>query len=478
MTIRTRLTLWYGSILALTLLAVGALAFVWYAGGLRSSLDEALQVQAADVAGGLAGGEGLRAIHHDPARPGIFTAIFDRTGRLVAASHGVPPGLKPIPAGTTTRVIDGIPYALDAVAASEGRLVVAGSSLAQMEANLARLFDVFLASGVAGLLVSLGGGWILAGRALAPVDRLTSEAEAIRAGELDRRLPEPPRRDELGRLARTLNGMLDRLEEALRRQRAFVAAASHDLRTPLASLQAELELALRLSHPTVDELRDAIRAAHGDAVRLAELAGRLLSLAEVEEDGRQLAVAPVELGELLAGIVRSVTPLAEARGVRVVVHSPTGVVVVDRLRIERAAVNLLSNAIEHGGSGGSVELVASIAGGEKEAPRLVLEVLDRGPGISPDLRSQLFVPFARSATEPGERRGEGRPRGFGLGLATAAAAVRAHRGEIGYRDRPGGGSCFWFAVPLPAREGRPPRPVPRPVAVEGAGSPASVAGRG
>ena len=285
--------------------------------------------------------------------------------------------------------------------------------------------------------------WWLAGRALRPVALITKEAALIGAADLDRRLPVPRQRDELQALASTLNGMLDRVAEALRRQRIFVAAASHDLRTPIAALQTELELA-EDERTTAEELRSALQAAHADVVRLGELATALLDLASVDSDGRALVRSAVRADLLVEAVARRVAPLARERATRLLQVAPARVVHVDRMRLERALTNLVVNAITYGPPAAVVEIVAHVEtvdppGDGDAGTFLLIEVLDRGPGVPDELAEHLFQPFLRgpNASEPGT----------GLGLATAAAAIRAHHGTLGVERREGGGSRFWLRVP-------------------------------
>jgi len=458
--IRTRLTLWYGAVLAATIVALGALVWVSTAAILRGSLDKALQVQAADVRSGLDRDVRVSVTRLDPGQPGIFTAVLGPTGDLRQHSPGAPVGLHP-PAGVSTvHPATGLPpIAVFAEAAPDGQTIVVGSSLAAIDRNLDSLALLLLGIGIAGFAASLGGGWLLSGRALAPVARLTREATGIDAADLERRLPEPRRLDEIGRLAQTLNGMLDRVADSVRRERAFVSAASHDLRTPIAALRTELELAARDS-ADADALREAIRVAYADAVRLSTLAADLLGLAEAEATGRALVRRPVAVNELIHAALAVVHPLAAERSTGITVAAPDAVVDVDRVRLEQALVNLLSNAIREAPMRSSVDVIVDVvpgrpdAAGERFGARgpeghrawldaiLDVKIRDRGPGVPAAVRPVLFIPFAS--------RARGRADGTGLGLATAAAAVRAHGGDIGYEDRPGGGATFRFRVPTRA----------------------------
>jgi signal transduction histidine kinase len=436
-TLRRRLTVWYGAAIAATLVAFGALVWIQFGRSLRASLDQTLQVQAADVRAALRAGDAASIARLDPAQPGIFTAVFDARGRVVRASPGVPVGLEEPSREPTTQTVEvsGQVFSIVTLGGSAGRTILTGSSLAPVDRALESLARLELVVAGFGIVFSLAGGSWLAGRALAPVDLLTREADTIGLDDLDRRLPEPRQLDEIGRLARTLNAMVERVRGAVRRERTIIAAVSHDLRTPIAALQAELELA---NDPSIgrDELLASIRAAHGDAVRLGNLTTDLLTLAESEAGGRELLRESIPVNALVDSTLARVTAVAAGRSIELEARVPVDRVRVDRVRIEQALANLLSNAVRLAPQGSTVEVVAAIDDGSPRA--LTVSVLDRGPGVGTEVQRRLFVPFGVRAESGGRA---------GLGLATAAAAVRAHGGEIGYRDRPGGGSIFWFCVP-------------------------------
>jgi signal transduction histidine kinase len=435
--IRLRLTLWYGVVLGAVLLAGGALVWIQLGRDLRSSLDEALQVQASDVSADLDSDSNVSLAVRDPGRPGIFTMIFGASGGLLRETTNAPPLSAAPPAGASEASVAGHTYALFVVAAADGSVIVAGQSVSEIDRaidGLARSL-VFVSGGA--MLAALVGGWWLAGRALRPSATLGRELAAIGIDDLGQRVGESGRADEIGRLAAAINSMLERIDEGVRRQNAFVTAASHDLRTPIAAMRTELELAERGPH-TRDELVAAIRAAHGDAVRLGNLANDLLVLAEAEPGGRRLLRQPIDARELVDTCVADQVAVAQERGIRVVVQAPLTEVIVDRSRIDQAVRNLLANAIRYSPTGSTVELNATVSSREAgSGPRQTLDIsiLDRGPGVPANLRAALFLPFAA-------RSGEDHS---GLGLATAA--VRAHGGAISYSDRPGGGARFAFSVP-------------------------------
>ncbi len=434
MTLRFRLTAWSALGFTSTLLVVAVILWLQYGSAIRHGLDEVLQATANATVDVLeAQPSSLPDVSTLPR--GLYVIVLDPTGTAQYASAGAPVVVTPSPGFSTFRTSDGARDAVYAAPAQGGRTVIVGSTLTEIDRNLRTLAETMALAGGALIVLTVLGGWWLVGRALAPVSRLAREADAIGSSELDRRLAGVEGDDELGTLARTLNRMLARVEVSVRRQRAFVVGASHDLRTPLAALRTELELAL-LHSADGPALRAAVEAAHADAVRLSELATGLLRLAAAEPDGRLLECEDVHLPQLIQGGVGLVTASAAARHVAIEVTAPDVLVHVDRPRLVQAIANLLANAARFAPRASAVELAAEL----NEATRVLrVEVLDRGPGVPPNFRSSLFEPFARA--RPAESPGAG------LGLATAAAAVHAHGGAIGYDERPGGGARFWFWVP-------------------------------
>ena len=439
MSIRARLAATYGIGLAAVLVLVGVV--VWWQMGvaLRGSLETTLQTRATGIITSLenAGQSGLQET--DRAAPGVFAALFSPTGSTIDQSADTPAGIRPL-AGVQS--IAGHDYLVAVQTASSGTLVVTGADLRPVTDAQAALARLLAAVGALVGVVSVAVVWILARRALRPIDALIVGAAEIGPDDLARRLPTSARRDEVGRLTLTLNGMLDRIADSVERQRLFVAMASHELRTPLAALRTELELADR-DDATPDEYRSAIRDAQADAIRLGGLSTSLLELAASAVDVRALARSRVVLQDLVAGVVRGLDALARQNGSQIVVAAAQASVSVDRVRIEQALANLVTNALVHGGRGGTVEVHATIADG-LPARTLTVEVLDRGPGLRGVPADRLFEPFQRDARSEHP--------GAGLGLATVATAIRAHDGTYGAEDRVGGGARFWFTVPVGASD--------------------------
>lgn len=442
MTIRVQLTLAYGVALVVTLLIVGSGVWWVFGGALRGALDQALLERAIGVLATVENDSTAGLQEVDQPRTDIAAAIYDPQGVLVDASGDYPPGLQvSAPSGGWNSSIGDVTYAVLARSSDAGMRVVVATSLAPVAARQGELARVLAVAGLLGASVSMLAGWWLAGRALRPVDLMTRDAATFSVVDLDRRLPDPGTADELGRLARTLNAMLDRLTDGLRRQTTFVMAASHDLRTPLAALRTDLELAARPGSSEA-ELRAAVEAAHLDAIRLGDLAEALLDLASAGGSGRAIVRTTVTLAELVDGAVRQTAALARSRRVSVIASAGPGDVDVDRVRLGQALANLLNNAIVHGPTDAQVTISGRIEGaGQPGVVIIGFDVADHGPGIPEPVREALLLPF---------RRGPGAAStGHGLGLAIADAAVRAHGGLLTLGPNPGGGTRARIRIPVP-----------------------------
>lgn len=271
--------------------------------------------------------------------------------------------------------------------------------------------------------------WLTTRRALRPVEGIRGEmAEITRSQDLSRRVPQPPSRDEIGRLARTTNETLAALESSVEQQRRFVADASHELRSPLASLRTQLEVGV--AHPELLDLPGAV----ADTVRLQELAADLLLLARLDA-GQQPSFAPVELAELVS---EEVSQRVRDR-LPIQVEAPDPVEVSgSRRQLSRLLGNLLDNAQRHAGT--AVRVTARRVAGEA-----VLEVADDGDGVPEAERERIFERFVR--LDDARSRDEG---GAGLGLALAREIAVRHGGDLSVGTAPEGGARFVLSLPLRA----------------------------
>lgn len=434
MTIRLRLALAYAAGVAATVAVVGAVVWWQMAGALRGGLEAALAAKGDAVATSLENNGQVGLQETDASTASFFVELLGPSGALVDATANTPPGLNPVPGDV---VISGRRYLVRVSTASDGTRILVGADTAGVDGTLRTLEGFLVTTALAAGSLSLVAGWALSGRALRPLRQLASDAARIGPGGLSMRIRRPPRADEVSSLADTLNEMLERIDESVSRQRRFVAMASHELRTPLAALRAELDLADD-PESTREDLAEAVRTARGQAVRLTELSSSLLGLASVASDAGTLAVTEFDVAEVLQGISQAALPLARAHGVEVRVEAEASLVATDRVRLELAVGNLVRNAIVHGGSGGSVEIGASVSRAEA-GDQLVVEVADRGSGLGEWDATALFEPFSRGIT---------RAPGSGLGLATVAEAVRALHGAVRLADRAGGGAVARISVPV------------------------------
>jgi heavy metal sensor kinase len=320
-------------------------------------------------------------------------------------------------------------------------LVQVGMSLANAEAVRARFLLILLGLTPFAVGAAAAGGWLLARRALAPVDAMVEAAVEIEAEDLSRRIETPPADDEIGRLAAVLNQMLGRLERSFATVRDFSADAAHELRTPLTILKGELEVALRSSLEPA-EVRRVLSSCLEEVERLGSLVEDLLFLARSDSDALNLGAAAVDLNEVLRDVAPALQALAAKAAVefRIAPGPPLWVRGQTSL-LFRLLLNLGENAIKYTPAGGRVSVGAHESGAEA-----VLEVRDTGPGISPEQQSRIFARFYR-----GDRARSG--GGSGLGLALVQSIATLHGGRVSVESTVGRGSCFRVRLPLGAPGG-------------------------
>jgi two-component system OmpR family sensor kinase len=310
--------------------------------------------------------------------------------------------------------------------------------------TVARLW-LFLGAGVlGGTLLAMLAGLAVADRAMRPVKGLTRLASRIsRTRDPSERIPEPTTDDEVGELARTMDGMLQALDEArsereqaLERQREFVADASHELRTPLTSIQANLELLLAQNTASEDD-RHAVGSALSSTRRMSGLVSDLLLLARADA-GRPVARTEVDLAQIAVGALEEVRPLAGERRVESHLEGPLPMHGSPD-ELHRLIRNLLENAVRHTPEKTTVELTA-----RRDGDQGLLEVLDDGPGIPAGIEEQVFDRFVRGEG-PADTIGGG---GSGLGLAIVRAVAQSHGGSVDAGKSVYGGARFSVRLPL------------------------------
>jgi heavy metal sensor kinase len=288
------------------------------------------------------------------------------------------------------------------------------------------------------LLCAGGGGWLLAQRALRPVDRMAEAARRIGAEHLDERLDTTGSGDELDRLATTLNEMLGRLDVAFRQIRQFSADASHELQTPLTILRGELEVALRAPR-SPEEYGRVMASALEESERIARLVEGLLLLSRADAGVLRMERKPVDVAELVVEVVALTHVLAEARGVSLELKSVEPVIVQgDREHLRRLLLNLVDNAIKYTPVGGRVSLSL-----HHDDTWATLCVADTGIGLAPDEHERIFQRFYRAPAAMSQAE-----EGSGLGLCIARSIAQAHGGRIQVDSAPGRGSAFTVLLPL------------------------------
>jgi two-component system OmpR family sensor kinase len=442
--LRLRLALIVAAGLTVLLLASGFAFIHQLRGSLTASIDTGLWTRRRAL---------LASIQQD-ARPTLLggTQILSRTGGVLSQS-GDDTGNGPLISRAQARRALRGPLWLTSAADSEdpsarllafplpagsrGALAVVSSSTELLDAAVSHVEDGFL---LGGPVVVIGGalaGWLLAGAALRPVElmrRQTASATADPSGPV---LDVPATRDELAALAKTMNDLLARLRSAVARERAFVADAGHELRTPLAILRTELELATRPNRSR-DELAAAVRSAAEETDRLARLAEALLVLAR-EPDERSLDRQLLNVADLLDAASSALQRQASAKDVRIVtsVSPPDMLACWDPDRVRQILTNLLENAIRHTPAGSTVGLEARPA-----ADRVILLVTDEGAGFPEAFLPHAFERFTRAEASRGSTDG-----GAGLGLSIVDLLARAHGGAASAGNRPQGGAELRVEIP-------------------------------
>ena len=505
--IRLRLTLWNASVLALVLIAFASAGWFTLAAVLREGGDVTVRESAQAIAGAVIAerrasrargdtarvrGEAARDALRELRTGNLEVFIADEAARVVAVSRSPlrkgsrsvltpPPPITPRPSAVADTVnmpipvrdlfreqsaagevvlrtirIDGeiwraavIRLAPGADHAEEPALHV-GVLRSDDEdiAVLRRVRSTLLFAVPIALLVAIVTGYAIARRSLEPMDSMAARTARISAATLDERLPVFNAHDELGRLATVINDLLSRVEAAFRQQKQFVADASHELRTPIAIVRGEADVALQLPTRDEGEYREAIGIIRDESVRLTRIVDDLFLLARTDAGGALDHREQVDVVELIVTALRSVRTIAVARGIAIesVLPAPDADVLVngDRTLLRRLLLNLLDNALKHTPTGGV--MTVSLA---PTARDVVLVVADSGPGIAADLRPHVFDRFVRASPARDSELPAGShvsASGAGLGLAIAQSIAIAHGGQISLEDAVAGAH---FCVTLP-----------------------------
>lgn len=483
--IRGRLTLWHTAVVGLLLIVFAFAAYLFLRQTAARRAEEYLSGSASDFVANLTAARNapsdssriFKSVSQFRVRD-LAVAVFDVHGKLVALSDPaalsarVKPGESGVPEvqedalslSALTTAVAGIPHSPSPVTftlpSSDGgyrvsltrvpisRVAYRVAVIQSRQAEADSLEDARIAYLIAipVILLAAGvGGAFLAKRSLGPVDAMSAQAARISAANLHERLLVVNPRDELGRLAIVINELLFRVEQAFEQQRQFMADASHELRTPVAIVRAEADVALSVVNRPAGAYRESLQVVSGAAERLSSIVNELFLLARADAGQQPLRVTEFPLDELLNECARSVRALAQHHNVTIKVAAYVRAPFkgdVDLLR--RLFTNLLDNAIKYSGHGAVVMVSLSAA-----APRYLIAVRDTGPGITSDAQKHLFERFfrgdvVRSPTAGGSGLQSG---GAGLGLAIAKWIAEAHGGELVLAESSTTGSEFRIWLP-------------------------------
>ena len=290
------------------------------------------------------------------------------------------------------------------------------------------------------ILFASGGGYFLARKSLAPVVAMSSQAGRIGAANLHERLAIQNERDELGHLARSFNNLLDRLSESFERQRRFMADASHELRTPVAILRGESEVALSQQARPLEEYRESLSVLHHEAERLTRIVEDLFTLTRADAGQYPLQPRDFYLDELIAECVHSARTLAQAKQISLTFDGGSeSPIRADESLVRRMVLNLLDNAIKYTPEGGRVTIACHRNGKE-----YAVSIADTGAGIPAEMRGRIFERFFRADKARSRTESNG---GAGLGLAISRWIAEAHQGRLELTRSDSAGSTFTAYLP-------------------------------
>ncbi|HEV7922665.1 MAG TPA: ATP-binding protein [Thermoanaerobaculia bacterium] len=457
MTIRGKLTAWYTLVLAIVLVAAGVVTYVVIRRQVRRSTDTALALAAREFIRALADEAGETGGVLDAPTAKLVLADFRDNTRVVALLTESGDDVAISESGVT-RLLDrqelrrrvrqraygygtsrsrhGIRYLImPAVLTGRPFAVVVGQTLDVQDEVLDDLREAMAVAIPIALLIASAGGYLLARKSLASVTAMSRKAQAISAADLGQRIEVANPRDELGQLGATLNGLLQRLDQAFASQRRFMADASHELRTPVAILQGEIDVALSRDERDAAEYRESLEIMRKSVRRLARIVSDLFLLARSDSGDVPVRSERFYLDELVAQTVLSFRTVAADRAVRLTEeHEHDLAFEGDSDLLQRMVGNLIENAIRHTPAGREVRVRTTSSGRAYS-----IEVSDQGEGIPAELHQSVFGRFVRADSA---RRYHGVGSGAGLGLPIARWIAEVHGGVLDLRRSDATGTTF------------------------------------
>ena len=451
--IRVRLTAWYAALLAAILIGLSTFLVLQLRADLEDTVEREVNAGSTQIARAYAseGAADFRDTSSTVLPHGSSAAQVIAPGGRVLVSYGEPVSRRLIvPKESIAAALGGERQSLTVKLGAHRfrtavrpvqrngreRVLVVAESLRHVDESVDKVLLLLLLGLPAALAATTIAGWWLARKALRPVEQMTLKAEQIGIDRLHERIEQPRAHDEIGHLAVTLNAMLDRLERGVAEKHRLITDASHDLRTPLAAMRAELDVSL-MDETLAPSAREVLESTREEVDRMSRIVENLLTLARADEGRLELLTTQVDLAEAIEAAVRPLRPLATAKGLRLEVNGEHCEANADPQRLHQALTNFVENAIKFSEPGGEVCVSAWRANGE-----VGVTVTDSGPGIPANAREQVFDRFYRADPARG-RDGSG----SGLGLSICREVADAHGGRVWVESEEGEGSSFSLALP-------------------------------
>jgi heavy metal sensor kinase len=459
--VRTRLTFWYAGVLAVSLIIFAVLVYYAAASISHARQDELLRSTAETVASAYVQeleeeksvAKANEVVLVQMVFPNRYVEVVDADGHVVAWSHNLANHQLNIPAPTLNEahqsgasfvVLDSLRVAVVPLSPDRSQqlgFAIVAEPLSVVDEGLRRLRHYFIAGVPLILLLASLGGYFLARKSLSPMALMNQQTQRITAENLSAQLDVADPRDEVGRLAMTINALLVRLDAAFQEQKRFIADASHELRTPIAVLRGEAEVALEKDR-TRDEYKESLALIKDEAERLSRIVESLFMLARQPVDAKSLTKETVRLDELVSDCARAATVLTTQKGLRLKIAGSLPAITLngDDEMLNRMLLNLLDNAVKYTPAGGEISIALASQNGNAQ-----IIVSDTGIGIPAADQPRIFDRFYR--VDKARSRAQG---GAGLGLSIVRWIVEGHGGTVTVESTQGKGSAFTVELPLNA----------------------------
>jgi heavy metal sensor kinase len=463
--IRAKLTIWYTTLLAASLITFGSILYVVLSRNIISSIDARL-FSMADMVSKAVFRPGTVNLPQNfdiflehffgIKTSGNFIQLMDEYGKIVFKSSTLGKTHLPLSGQAYHNSIDGNvthetiknigqhPVRIVTFPLMEDDQLISilqvGAPLQEATAALNALFYILIFGIPLAVILASGVGWFLAKKALSPVDIVTGLARKIEAGRLNERLDVSGPKDELGRLAKTFNDMIARLELSFKQMKQFTADASHELKTPLTILKGEMEIALR-TEKTIEGLQGIIKSSLEEIDKMIAIVKSLLNLAKFDSRVR-LPKDNINLDRIIEERFNQTLPMAKDKGIDMFVTKKENVMITgDKLGIGQLLFNLIYNAIKYTLQGGRIEISL-----EQTDNWAIIKVVDTGIGIAEEDLPHIFDRFYR--VDKARTTGAG---GVGLGLSICKEIAEVHSGKIEVESEAGKGSVFKVYLPVQDR---------------------------